>query len=210
MDREAGFRRDVEVVQAIRKRVGRDVKLMVDANNGYDLTSTKRWLDAVGDELFFVEEMFPETVAEDLELKAYLKKKGWKTLVADGESANEVSHFDAFIAKQALDVLQPDMRRFGFSLQWQLSQKAAAVPAIKLAPHNWGSFLGLYMQVVLGRGIGNMLMAEQDTSASDLFDTSAFAFKDGLMTVPDEPGCGLRLREEVFKKKYAAQAWVVK
>src|SRR5690606_40874617 len=48
MDKEAGFRRDVEVVRAIRKRVGRDVKLMVDANNGFDLETTLRWLDELG------------------------------------------------------------------------------------------------------------------------------------------------------------------
>src|SRR3954447_26896033 len=47
MDKEAGFRRDVEVMRAIRKRVGPDVRLMVDANNGFDLDGTKRWLDAV-------------------------------------------------------------------------------------------------------------------------------------------------------------------
>src|SRR5262249_6418951 len=35
MDKKEGFRRDVEVVRAIRKRVGKKVKLMVDANNGF-------------------------------------------------------------------------------------------------------------------------------------------------------------------------------
>lgn len=209
MEKEAGFRRDVEVVQAIRKLVGRDVKLMVDANNGYDLDGTQRWLDAVGDDLFFIEEMFPEVVEQDLALKAYLRKKGWKTLVADGESAREVNHFDAFIDKDALDVLQPDIRAFGLTRQWELSRKMAGKPGIKLAPHNWGSHLGLHMQLVLARGIPNFLMAEEDRSTSDLFDTSAFRFKEGRMQVPDLPGCGLILREEVFKKKYQETAWVV-
>ncbi len=210
MEKEAGFRRDVEVVRALRKTVGPDVKLMVDANNGYDLESTKRWLDAAGDAgLLFVEEMFPEQVEQDLELKAFLRKKGLKTLVADGESARELDHFDAYIDREALDVLQPDIRAFGLGLQWQLSQKAAAKPQVKLAPHNWGSFLGLTMQLVLARGIGNFLIAEEDRSTSDLFDTSAFRFKDGEMTVPDVPGCGLGLREDVFRKKYRDSAWVV-
>jgi hypothetical protein len=29
------------------------------------------------------------------------------------------------------------------------------------------------------------------------------------MSVPDTPGCGLVLREDVFKKKYQETAWVV-
>jgi L-alanine-DL-glutamate epimerase-like enolase superfamily enzyme len=210
MDAEAGFRRDVEVVHAIRKLVGKDVKLMVDANNGFrDLNGAKKWLDAVGDDLFWVEEPFPEEVKQDLELKEYLHKKGWKTRIADGESARDVGHFDDFIKSEALDVLQPDIRAFGLTKQWELSRKIAAKSDLKLAPHNWGSFLGLYMQLVLARGIPNFLMAEQDTSTSDLFDTSAFEFKEGKVRVPDLAGCGLRLREDVFAKKYQKDAWVV-
>lgn len=209
MEKEAGFRRDVEVLRSIRKLVGRQVKLMVDANNGFDLETAIRFLDAVGDDLFFVEEMFPEDVKQDLRLKEYLSKKGWNTRVADGESAREVRHFDPYIENEALDVLQPDIRRFGLTRQWELSRKMQAKPHIKLAPHNWGSFLGLHMELVLARGIPNFLMAEQDRSSSKLFDTSHFTFKEGRMRVPDLPGCGLIVREDVFKKKYQEQARVV-
>jgi L-alanine-DL-glutamate epimerase-like enolase superfamily enzyme len=209
MERDAGFARDVEVVKGIRKHAGKEVKLMVDANNGYDLAVTKRFLDAVEDDLYFIEEMFPEQVEQDLELKEYLHKKGLKTLVADGESAREVNHFDEYIAKDALDVLQPDIRAFGLTRQWELSRKMAAKPNIKLAPHNWGSHLGLHMQLVLARGIPNFLIAEEDRSTSDLFDTSAFQIKDGKARVPDLPGCGLVLRQDVFEKKYRKDAWEV-
>ncbi len=155
MEPEAGFRRDVEVMRAIRKLVGKDVRLMVDANNGFDLDGTKRWLDAVDDDLFFVEEMFPENVEQDLELKAYLKGKGWRTRVADGESAHEVEYFDPYIRHDALDVLQGDIRAFGLTKLWELSRRAESHPGIRLAPHNWGSNLGVYMMMPLARGIPN-------------------------------------------------------
>jgi L-alanine-DL-glutamate epimerase-like enolase superfamily enzyme len=209
MDPQAGFQRDVDVVRAVRKAVGKDAALMVDANNGFDLDSTRRWLDAVGDDLYWIEEPFPEVVEQDLQLKAYLRGKGWQTRIADGESAREAGHFDAFIEHEALDVLQPDIRAFGLTLQAALARKMAAKPALKLAPHNWGSFLGLHMQLMLARGIPNFLMAEQDPSTSDLFDTSAFQFREGKVRVPDLPGCGLQLREGVFDKKYRKDAWVV-
>ena len=35
------------------------------------------------------------------------------------------------------------------------------------------------MQAVLARGIPNFFMAEMDTSTSDLFDASAFEFREG-------------------------------
>jgi L-alanine-DL-glutamate epimerase-like enolase superfamily enzyme len=65
------------------------------------------------------------------------------------------------------------------------------------------------MQAVLARGIPNFLSAEWDTSTSDLFDTTAFTFRDGLLRVPDAPGCGLVLRDDVFSARYAGEAWTV-
>src|SRR5262249_23276954 len=141
-------------------------------------------------------------------LKAHLRKRGWRTLVADGESARDLKHFEPFIDREALDVLQPDIRAFGLTLQWELSRRLNGRPGVQPAAHNWGRFLGLPTQLVRGRGVPNFLIAEEDRS-SDLFDTSAFVFREGRVRVPDVPGCGLVLREDVFKKRYAAQAWVV-
>jgi L-alanine-DL-glutamate epimerase-like enolase superfamily enzyme len=210
MEKSAGLDRDVEVVRAIRRLVGPEILLMADSNNGYDLDETLRFLDAIETELFFAEEMFPEDVDLDLRLKAELDRRGLDTLVADGESAGEVDHFDPFLQANALDVLQPDIRALGLSLQWELSRRieASGTPA-RLAPHNWGSNLGVFMQAVLARGIPNFLSAEWDTSTSDLFDTTAFTFRDGLLRVPDAPGCGLVLRDDVFSARYAGEAWTV-
>ena len=195
MPSTAGLTRDIQVVRAIRAHVGADVKLMVDSNNGYDLATTKRFLEEANIEFFFVEEMFPESVDEDLELKEWIHSRGWATLVADGESARELDHFTPYIQRGAFDVLQGDMRRFGFTELRNLARQAAPA-GIRLAPHNWGNYLGLYMQLVLGRGIPNLIMAEQDPANTDLFDASAFELRDGRMRVPDTPGCGLVLRTD--------------
>ena len=111
MEPEVGLARDIEVVRAIRAHVDPDVKLMVDSNNGYDLDTTKRFLEEADVEFFFVEEMFPESVEEDLELKRWIQARGWETLVADGESARDIEHFTPYIARAAFDVLQGDIRR---------------------------------------------------------------------------------------------------
>ncbi|HIA49973.1 MAG TPA: hypothetical protein EYN90_05250 [Acidobacteria bacterium] len=195
MEPEVGLARDIEVVRAIRAHVDPDVKLMVDSNNGYDLDTTKRFLEEADVEFFFVEEMFPESVEEDLELKRWIQARGWETLVADGESARDIEHFTPYIARAAFDVLQGDIRRFGFTELRDLARLAAPA-GIGLAPHNWGSYLGLYMQAVLGRGIPNFVMAEQDPAQTELFDASGFELREGRMRVPDTPGCGLALRTE--------------
>jgi L-alanine-DL-glutamate epimerase-like enolase superfamily enzyme len=209
MDPRAGLKRDVEVVRSIRKLVGKQVSLMVDANDAFDLESAERWLDAVGDELLVVDAMFPEQVDRDLMLKDFLKKKGWSTLVADGESADDLDDFEGLIDHHALDVLRPDIHTFGLSRQCALARKLSLKSGIKLAPHNEGSFLGFYAQLMLGRAIPNLFKAEQDPCSSDLFDTSRFEFKEGKVRVPWFPGCALSLREDVFKRDYQQDAWSV-
>lgn len=210
MPKTEGFDRDVEVVRAVRSHVGDDVELMVDSNNGYDPAEALHFLDAIETELTFAEEMFPEDVDADLRFKEAIRDRGLKTLVADGESVGEFRDFDPYLEADALDVVQPDIRGLGLSLEWRLARRIEVLgSSARLAPHNWGSHLGVYMQAVLARGIPNFFMAEMDTSTSDLFDTSAFEFNDGYMTVPDVPGCGLVLREDVYDARYRSEAWTV-
>jgi L-alanine-DL-glutamate epimerase-like enolase superfamily enzyme len=189
MEREAGFRRDVEVVQAVRRHAGPDIRLMVDANNGYDLPTTRRFLEEAGIEFYWVEEMFPEDVELDLSLKAWIQHKGWRSLVADGESVGDLGRYAPFIEARALDVLQSNIKGWGLQQLQKLSQIAAPA-GIGLAPNNWESFFGFYMEIVLGRGIPNLLMAEQDPGKTDLVDVSGFEFKEGRCRAPDLPGCG--------------------
>jgi L-alanine-DL-glutamate epimerase-like enolase superfamily enzyme len=204
---EEGFRRDVEVVRAIRGLAGPDVKLMVDANNGYDPQVTRRFLDEVDDELFFVEEMFPEDIAQDLELKAWLAERGWKTLVADGESAGDVDHFVPYIRARAIDVLQGDIHGFGLTRLLQLSRLSAQA-GIVLSPHNWGSSLGLQMQVQLGRGIPNFGIAEEDPGVLPFLEFPGYELADGHMRVPDTPGLGFVLHADRLEAERGWD-WVV-
>jgi L-alanine-DL-glutamate epimerase-like enolase superfamily enzyme len=197
MEKEPGFKRDVDVVKAIRKRVGPDIKLMVDANNGYDLATTKHFLEEVGGEVFFIEEMFPENLDKYIELKNWMRKHGFSTLLADGENAKEIDDFDSYFDQQALDVYQADMRRSGFTNLVKISQKTTKLN-IKIAPHNWGSYLGFYMQLTLGRGIPNFLMAEQDPLDTEMVDTTGFEFKNGKVYVPNTPGGGISFKKEFF------------
>lgn len=198
MPRKEGDERDVEVVKLIRKHAGKDVLLMVDANNGYDLAGAKRFMDRVGGEdLAFVEELFPEVVEQCLELKKYMKDNGWKTLLADGETQGDLNVFKPFLAAKAIDVYQADMNRFGF--EGILKEAAWAEDAgATVAPHNWGSLIGYYMQLHVGRAVTNFYRAEHDPLTSRVLIADGYDRKDGASTVPDAPGFGLRIDERAF------------
>jgi L-alanine-DL-glutamate epimerase-like enolase superfamily enzyme len=198
MPRKEGDARDVAVVKTIRKHAGPDVLLGVDANNGYDLAGAKRFLEQAGDEkLMFVEELFPETVEDCLALKEFIKERGWKTLVADGETQGDLNVFKPFIAAKAIEVLQADMNRFGF--EGILTEAAWARPqGLVVAPHNWGSLVGYYMQLHVGRAIDNFYRAEHDPLSTPILVAEGYTRKDGETTVPSTPGFGLSINEKAF------------
>jgi L-alanine-DL-glutamate epimerase-like enolase superfamily enzyme len=199
MARAEGDRRDVQVLRTIRSHAGPEIVLGVDANNGYDLAGTKRFLDEVADvELAFVEELFPEVVDECLALKAYIREHGWAMLVADGETQSDLAAFKPFIESRSIDVLQGDMNHFGF--EGILKEAAWARPAgIQVAPHNWGSLIGFYMQLHSGRAIENFYMAEHDPLANEVIVAEGYEIKEGACRVPAAPGFGLAIDEAKFR-----------
>jgi L-alanine-DL-glutamate epimerase-like enolase superfamily enzyme len=95
------------------------------------------------------------------------------------------------------------MNHFGF--EGILTEAAWAQPAgIRIAPHNWGSLIGFYMQLHIGRAIQNFYMAEHDPLSNDILLADGYEIKDGACSVPAAPGFGLAIDET----KFASQAEV--
>lgn len=200
MKRAEGDRRDVEVLRVIRQHAGNDLLIGVDANNGYDLAGTKRFLGRAGElNLAFVEEMFPEQVDQCLELKRFMAERGWTTLLADGETQGDLDAYKPFLRAKAIDVLQGDMNRFGIDGIW--TEASWARPqGILVAPHNWGSLVGFYMQLHVGRAIANFYRAEHDPVSTDLLVADGYKIAGGTCRLPEAPGFGLKLDEREFRR----------
>ncbi len=198
MPPKEGYARDVEVLRTIRRHAGPDILIGVDANNGYDLPKTKRLLVELPDYNFaFLEEMFPEEVDKCLELKRFISRHGWKTLVADGETQRQLDAYKPFIEARAIDIFQGDMNRFGF--EGILTEASWCKPqGLRVAPHNWGSLVGYYMQLHVGRAITNFYRAERDPLSNPVLIADGYELRDGYSSVPDAPGFGLKLNEDKF------------
>ncbi len=198
MPRAAGDARDVEVLRTIRAHAGEELLIGVDANNGYDLEGTQRLFDQIGElKIAFAEEMFPEDVEQCLAFKAFLRERGWSTLVADGETQGDLRVFKPFMARQAIEVYQADMKRFGFEGILQ-EARWAADHDLAVAPHNWGSWIGYYMQLHVGRAIGNFYRAEHDPLTNDVLMADGYSIADGRATLPDAPGLGIDVDADRF------------
>ncbi len=129
--------------------------------------------------------MFPEFLDQCLEFKDFIKAHGWKILVADGESGRAIEFYKPFIEGRAIDVCQADMRQFGIDGIMTIAALCRKND-ILMAPHNWGSLMGFYMQLHIGRAISNFYRAEHDP------------VKKGYATVPAAPGFGLKVIENKF------------
>ena len=67
-----------------------------------------------------------------------------------------------------------------------------------IAPHNWGSLVGYYMQLHVGRAVTNFYRAEHDPLSTDVLVAEGYDRKDGTSSVPDAPGFGLSIDEKKF------------
>jgi L-alanine-DL-glutamate epimerase-like enolase superfamily enzyme len=98
---------------------------------------------------------------------------------------------------KAIDIYQADMNRFGF--EGILTEAAWAKEAgLQVAPHNWGSLIGYYMQLHVGRAVTNLYRAEHDPLATDVLVAEGYERKDGSSSVPAVPGFGLLIDEKKF------------
>ncbi len=198
MARDAGNARDIEVLNIIREHAGPDIQIGVDANNGYDFDLTKKFLPAAAElDLLFIEEMFPEEISQCLVIKSIIAGNGWKMLLADGETHSTPVGLKPFIDAEAIDVVQGDMNTFG--IEGILLETAwANGKSVKIAPHNWGSLSGFYLQCHIAKAIPNFFMAECDPLDSDVLIADDYKIENGFVTVPDSPGFGLRINEQQF------------
>ena len=201
MPPKEGYARDVEVLKTIRQHAGPKILIGVDTNNGYDPAKTKQLMEHLPDYNFaFLEEMFPEHIETYLELKRFIRQHGWKTLIADGETQSKLDAYKPFIEARAIDVFQGDMNRFGF--EGILTEAAWCRPqGLRVAPHNWGSLVGYYMQLHVGRAITNFYRAEHDPLSNEVLIADGYEIRNGSASVPDAPGFGLKINEEKFVTK---------
>jgi L-alanine-DL-glutamate epimerase-like enolase superfamily enzyme len=147
-----------------------------------------------------MEEMFPETVEQCLEFKEFIKSHGLMTLVADGESGRQAQFYEPYIEAQAIDVCQADMRQFGIDGIMAIADSCSKKNTL-IAPHNWGSLMGYYMQLQIGRAIGNFYRAEHDPLSTDVIAAEGYSIEDGYATVSTAPGFGLKVNEDKFASK---------
>lgn len=193
-----GTQRDIAVIHAVRQAVGADAPLMVDANNGYNLNLAKTVLqETAACGLLWLEEPFHEDPVLYRDLKSWLKELDLPVLIADGEG--EASPNLLKWAEEGLiDAIQYDIIGHGFS-RWLRTGRQLDAWGVRSAPHHYGTHYGNYAACHLAGLIQNFSFVEWDEAATPGLDGSAYSVRDGYVAVPNAPGFGLKLDEDLFQ-----------
>ena len=218
---DEGMRRDVAVVNAIRKAVGPDADVMADANNGYNFNIARDFLAGTADSrVFWLEEAFYEDAALYRRLRAWMRAEGLSTLLGGRRGARHGrpglpdllagDGFHATVGALAPHELLLDMVREGIVdvLQWDvlvpgLTRWLEVSPMIvawgRLAsPHHYGTHLGNYHSCHLGLAVPNYGFVEWDEATTPGISAPGYAVEEGYAQVPSAPGFGLELDEDMF------------
>jgi len=164
---------DVRRIRLALDTVGKDRRLMVDANQIFNRNEALR-RGRVYQEMgcFWYEEPLPPQEMEGYaELAHALDMR-----IATGENLNTKYAFADLIARRGADVVQPDNRRAGGVTEWMEIAAIADGYGLELASH--------------GGGATNLNMVLAMPNAIYMETSGARKMVDGEVAAPEEPGMG--------------------
>lgn len=204
---EQGTQRDIAVIHAVREAVGSQATIMIDANNGYNLNLTKRVLaETAACHIFWMEEAFHEDRILYLDLQAWLKAQNLPVLIADGEGQASPTLLD-WAQEGLINVIQYDIFGYGFT-PWLALGKQLDAWGVRSAPHHYGGHYGNYAACHLAGAMRHFTYVEWDEATTPGLDATGYTINNGQVTVPNLPGFGLTLGEEIFQRAVAANGFV--
>lgn len=178
---------DAARVRAVRKAIGPDTRLMVDANLRWspaEAIARARMLEEF--DLFWLE----EPIEADDVLGHERLCRSTSIPVAVGESLYNRHAFKEYLGRNAAAILQPDVGRVGGITEWRRIAHLAQAFNVHVSPH----FL-MELHVHLSCAVPNALWVEHIPFLSR-FVKEPLPVRSGFVTPPDRPGHGVEFDEE--------------
>jgi L-alanine-DL-glutamate epimerase-like enolase superfamily enzyme len=188
------WRADVERVAAVRETLGREIELMVDANQAWDAGTAIQVAEALEplDIAWFEEPVDAESMTAMAAVRARSPIP-----VAAGETVYGSSPFHRLVEEGCLDVLQPDLMRCGGLTGFLEIADLAKRVGLRLAPH-------LFTQV------SPHILARSDAGQVEHLDGWFDGFfageplpEDGVVHPGSDPGLGISISAD------AREHWTV-
>lgn len=185
---------DLHRVETVRRHLGDDFPLMVDANQQWDRPTAQRMCRTLEQyNLIWIEEPLD---AYDFEGHAALAAQ-FDTPIATGEMLTSAAEHSDLIRHRSADYIMPDAPRVGGITPFLKVAALAEHAGVLLAPH-----FAMELHVHLAAAFPREPWVEHFEWLEPLFN-ERLQIKDGRMLVPTLPGIGVSMSEHV--KAWTAQ-----
>ncbi len=194
--------RDLERIVAVRRALGRNVTIMVDANTGYSVPDARRVMPVLEEEdIFWLEEPFP---AHDH--RSYATAAQFSSVpLAAGENHYTRFEFSRVIEDGVVQILQPDLSKTGGITEGLRIAAMASAWKLPINPHTSMTGLNMAATIHFLAAIDNAGYFEADVSKDNLLrdemvSTPYELDADGSVRPLEKPGLGLELDEHFLAK----------
>ena len=189
----------VNLIGAVREAVGIETEIAVDCHWRYSASDVIRVAHELEPfRLLWLEDPVPpDSVAALMEVSAKVRVP-----IATGENLFLFEGFEEIIAKHALSIVTPDLQKVGGLAIAQRIAHFADVHTMPVAPHNISSPVGTLLSAHFCAAIPNFLALEFHGSDVPFWNELIEGLRkpiiqDGFIRVPEKPGLGVTLNEEV-------------
>lgn len=203
-----GVEEDLKVIEAVREAIGPDLRLMIDANHGYDALEAvelgKRAAQYGID--WFEEPVVPE------QLGAYRAvREGQPIPVAGGETWHGRYGMLEPIATRAIDIVQPDICGTGGFTEMRRIADLAAMHGVRLVPHVWGTAVQIAASLQFMAALLPNPPRPEPIEPIMEFDRTENPFRQavvktplehegGIVPIPSGPGLGIEIERAALKE----------
>lgn len=189
-------REAVEIVEAVRAAVGPDIDLMLDVHGRLNVpTAIAICRDMAEFDLRWIEEPTPP---ESIDALVEVRRNS-PVPVAAGERFFEPARFIEALAKNAVDILQPDVSHAGGLSETKRIAHLAHAHLVPVAPHNPVGPVMNAMTLHTSVAIPNFSIFETvsiDVPWRKNLVRETLQFDNGYLLAPTAPGLGVELIEE--------------
>jgi galactonate dehydratase len=193
----------IACVMAIRDAVGDNVNVMIDCHSFFSVPASIELARRLqpANLTWFEEPLPPEQVEDTRRIK-----EGIQQPMAGGEILFAVEGFAELCRQRAVDVIMPDVKFCGGLLEMTHIAAMAYAHGVAVAPHNPSGPVCTMATVQTCAGMRNFRTLEMQWGEvpwrGEVLDPPE-QFVNGSIAVPEAPGLGVGLRDDVAAK-YAA------
>jgi len=191
----------VKILEAVRAELGPDFPLGVDFHWALNTREAMTFTQMVEHlNLWFLEDPMPPENADAFARLTAMSK----VPIATGENLFTRQTFRPYIEKQACDIIQPDTQKCGGLLEMKRIADWADMYYINMLCHNMCSPVGTIASGHACAAIRSFVALESDSVElkhwPDIIERDGPIYKDGFLELPNKPGLGIELNEQVCRK----------